>query len=146
VNIATMLPAERVLLNLKVRDKEQLLLELGRIVAGSGAPVTAASVTEALRRREQLGSTGLGKGFALPHASMAGIEAYVAVLARLAQPIAFDAIDGAPVDLVCLLLTPADGLSHVAAMAAISRRFRDPDCARRIRAAGSVPEIEAALA
>ena len=145
MNIASILPANRVVLNLKARDKAQLLLELGRIIAATGAPVTAAAVTEALRRREQLGSTGLGNGFALPHASMAGIETYVVALVRLEQPIAFDAIDGAPVDLVCLLLTPADGGSHVAAMAAISRLFRNRESERRIRAAGHVQEVLAAV-
>lgn len=145
MDIAAMLPEGRVVLNLGVRDKAQLLVDLGRIVEDTGGPVTAAAVTEALRRREQLGSTGLGRGFALPHASMAGIETYVVALVRLAQPIAFDAIDGAPVDLVCLLPTPADGGSHVAAMAAISRLFRDRECERRVRAAGSVRDVLAAV-
>jgi len=85
---------------------------------------------------EDLGSTGLGKGFALPHARIDGLPKFFGLFARLARAIDYDAIDGNPVDLVFLLLMPANaGNEHVAALAAVSRRFRDAEAASRLRKA-----------
>src|SRR6185312_1617615 len=89
-----------------------------------------------LTQREQLGSTGLGKGFALPHARVAGLDRCFGLFARLARPIDFQAIDERPVDLVFLLLIPQDAESeHIAALAAISRRMRDAGLLDRARKA-----------
>jgi PTS system nitrogen regulatory IIA component len=65
---------------------------------------------------------------------------------KLSRPIAFEAIDGNPVDFVALLLIPVDSESdHVAALAAISRRIRDPDCAARLRKAENAAALYALL-
>ena len=102
----------------------------GRLVPG----LTAEAVQAALAAREQLGSTGLGAGFALPHARMEGLNAYVGLFVRLAKPIDFDAIDGKPVTLVFVLLIPSETtIPHVAALAAISRKFRDADLVTSLR-------------
>ena len=90
--------------------------------------LTPEAVQAALAAREQLGSTGLGAGFALPHARIEGLDAYLGLFVRLAKPIDFEAIDGKPVTLVFVLLIPSETtIPHVAALAAISRRFRDAD-------------------
>lgn len=141
-----MLPVENIVLGLKVRDKPALLRELGRIAVRCGAPLDGAAITAALARREELGSTGLGSGFALPHASLPGLEAPVIALVRLAEPVAFDAIDGAPVDIACLLLTPAQGAAHVATLAAASRLFRGAGRLDAIRAARTAGAVAAAVA
>ena len=87
----------------------------------------------ALLAREQLGSTGLGNGFALPHARIEGLERFLGLFVRTAKPIAFDAIDGKPVQLVFVLLIPVDEtVSHVAALAAISRRLRNTDIVTKL--------------
>jgi PTS system nitrogen regulatory IIA component len=76
--------------------------------------------------REELGSTGLGAGFALPHARIEGLTDYLGLFIRLAKPIDFNAIDSKPVQLMFVLLIPSETtVSHVAALAAISRKFRD---------------------
>ena len=76
--------------------------------------------------REQLGSTGFGRGVAIPHARVAGVSRPVAALLRLEAPVAFDAVDGRPVDLVFGLLSPEHaGAAHLHALAAISRLMRD---------------------
>jgi PTS system nitrogen regulatory IIA component len=86
----------------------------------------AAEVLERLEERERLGSTGFGRGVAIPHARVSGIKRPVAALLRLAEPADFDAADGMPVDLVFGLLSPENaGVAHLHALAAISRVVRD---------------------
>ena len=79
-----------------------------------------------VRAREQLGSTGFGRGVAIPHARVAGVSRPVAAFLRPEAPVAFDAVDGHPVDLVFGLLSPEHaGAAHLHALAAISRLMRD---------------------
>lgn len=83
-------------------------------------------VLESLLEREALGSTGFGRGVAIPHARIADISRPVAVLLRLEEPIDFAAADGMPVELVFGLLSPENaGAGHLHALAAISRIVRD---------------------
>ena len=99
-----------------------------------------------LQAREALGSTGLGKGFALPHARLEPLPSRFALFAQLARPIDFAAIDGHPVDLVILLLTPADmGSEHLATLAALSRPLRDERFLRRLRQAADTQEVHRLL-
>ena len=136
MDIAEFIAPARIALDLRVRDKAQLLQELARRAQPYSGGLSADGILAALRSREELGSTGLGKGFALPHARIEGLTGFLGLLARLARPIEYDAIDGAPVDLVFLLLMPAEaGNNHVAALAAVSRRFRDGDIMARLRKA-----------
>jgi PTS system nitrogen regulatory IIA component len=86
----------------------------------------AADVLAKIQQREQLGSTGFGRGVAIPHARVAGVTRPVAAFLRLEAPVAFDAVDGHPVDLVFGLLSPEHaGAAHLHALAAISRLMRD---------------------
>jgi PTS system nitrogen regulatory IIA component len=83
-------------------------------------------VLTGLEDRERLGSTGFGRGVAIPHARIAGVNRPVAALLRLEAPVAFDSADGIPVDLVFGLLSPEHaGAAHLHALAAISRLMRD---------------------
>jgi PTS system nitrogen regulatory IIA component len=86
----------------------------------------AAAVLERIGERENLGSTGFGRGVAIPHARIAGVGRPVAAFLRLTAPVAYDAADGMPVDLVFGLLSPeAAGAAHLHALAAISRMMRN---------------------
>ena len=86
----------------------------------------AVTVLERLEEREKLGSTGFGRGVAIPHARIPVLGRPVAVFLRLDTPVAFDAADGMPVDMVFGLLSPeAAGAAHLHALAAISRMMRD---------------------
>lgn len=83
-------------------------------------------VLERIEERERLGSTGFGRGVAIPHARIPGLNRPVAVFFRLAAPIAFDSADGMPVEMIFGLLSPeAAGAAHLHALAAISRMMRD---------------------
>jgi PTS system nitrogen regulatory IIA component len=147
MEIAEFIAADRIALDLRVRDKAQLLRELAKRAEAAGGGVSADTIFTALRSREALGSTGLGKGFALPHARIDGLPRFVGLFARLARPIDYDAIDGAPVDLVFLLLMPANaGNDHVAALAAVSRRFRDGATVARLRKSDAETALRALTA
>lgn len=136
MDIASFLTPERVVLDVRSRDKAALLGEVARLFGKLVPGLRADLVEAALRAREQLGSTGLGAGFALPHARIEGLDRYLGLFVRLAKPLDFDAIDGKPVQLVFVLLIPAEtSVPHVAALAAISRRFRDAAVVGRLRKA-----------
>lgn len=106
-------------------DSKQAILEQ---LAGRFASVyelESSEVLERIEERERLGSTGFGRGIAIPHARVNGIKRPVAALLRLEKPVAFDAADGMPVDLVFGLLSPENaGAAHLQALAAISRVAR----------------------
>lgn len=145
MNIGDLIAPDRIVLDLRVRDKAQLLRELAMRAEALGTGGTTGTILAALQSREALGSTGLGKGFALPHARIEGLNAFVGLFARLARPIDFDAIDGAPVDLVFLLLMPPEAAdnANVAALAAVSRRFRDRETVARLRKADTATVLGA---
>lgn len=126
---------------LDARDKTSLLDELARRAA-LALKVDEGRIKAALEAREHLGSTGVGQGVAIPHARIDGLKQPFGMFARIEPAIAFGAIDNQPVDLVFLLLTPAQGSAgHLSALAAISRRLRDPATAAAIRAAANGGEI-----
>jgi PTS system nitrogen regulatory IIA component len=126
---------EQVIAGLRAADKPALMAELARRAAAA-LGLDRGAVLDALQSRERLGSTGLGRGFALPHAHIPGLGRFFGLFARLARPIDFEAIDGAPVDLVFLLLGPENaGKNHLAALAAISRPLRDPAFMQSLRRA-----------
>lgn len=136
MEIGDFLTPERIVLDTKLRDKAHLISEAARLCHVPHAGPPPAAIEDALLARERLGSTGLGAGFALPHARVEGLDDYVGLFLRLAKPIAFEAIDGQPVDLAFVLLIPFETKTpHVAVLAAIARRIRDATVAARLRAA-----------
>ncbi|MBV9749768.1 MAG: PTS sugar transporter subunit IIA [Acetobacteraceae bacterium] len=145
MEIGDLLHPDQVIAGLRVSDKTQLTAELSRRAAAA-LQMPLKPVEAALTARERLGSTGLGRGFALPHARMGQLDHFFGLFARLARPIDFDAIDERPVDLVFLLLIPESaGSKQVAALAAISRRMRDQAFVQRLRKAASAEAMYAVL-
>ena len=138
MHISDLIGPERVIINLRVLDKDHLLQRLSDLAAPV-AGVQADAILSALRAREELGSTGLGRGFALPHARVDGIKNLLGMFVRLSRPLEFQAIDEKPVDLVFLLLIPPDNSKdHLAALATISRQLRDTNVGQGLRNAGDV--------
>ena len=135
MDIRELIEPDRVLDRLEARDKSQLLAEIARRAA-EAAGLDSEVVLSALNAREQLGSTGVGHGVAVPHARIKGLARLLGLFARLARPVDFAAIDDQPVDLVFLMLIPAEaGNEYLAALSAVSRRLRDREVVRRLRAA-----------
>lgn len=125
---------------IRAETKQQILAELSRCFAEVYA-LDAETVIEGIEEREKLGSTGFGRGVAIPHARIDGLEKPVAAFFRLENPVEFAAADGMPVDCVFGLLSPAQaGATHLQALAAISRLMRDERMHERLV---SAPDAEA---
>ena len=135
MKLADYIKPENVILNLDVSSKTQAL-QVMSASASELATIPADAILEALLKRERLGSTGVGQGVALPHTHIAGIGRPIAMVARLKQPIDFESIDGRPVDIVFLLLTPNEAPKpHLNVLACFSRRLRSPGVLDHMRAA-----------
>ena len=126
-------------------NKRSLLQQLANLAAqrlGVDAPTIHASLVE----REQLGSTGFGQGVAIPHGKIEGLSRIYGLFARLSEPLDYKAIDGRPVDLIFLLLSPVDaGAEHLKALAAISRVTRNGATLEKMRGARSSDALAAVL-
>jgi PTS system nitrogen regulatory IIA component len=128
-----LLSAETILPNLKVNSKKQLLQELADKAAELNL-LAKRDIFEALLQRERLGSTGVGNGIAIPHGKLQGLDRLVGIFAQLESPIAFDAIDDQPVDLVFLILAPeGSGADHLRILSKVSRVLRNDEIVQKIR-------------
>jgi PTS system nitrogen regulatory IIA component len=140
MKISDFLVPTQVMIDVKASDKERLLEQLS-MEAADVAGLPADEVAREIAKREELGSTGVGNGVALPHARLASLKAPFALFARLRHGIDFDAIDGEPVDIVVLLLIPEAGDSGKGnALACVARALRDAETLRKVR---SAPDREA---
>jgi PTS system nitrogen regulatory IIA component len=133
--LSDLLAAPAVLPALKVKSKKQLLQELAAKAAQLSGR-TEREIFDTLLHRERLGSTGIGRGVAIPHAKIARLGGLIGLFARLERPIDFEALDGEPVDLVFLLLAPEGaGADHLKALARVARHLRDDKTAEKLRSA-----------
>jgi PTS system nitrogen regulatory IIA component len=131
--------------SLKANSKKHLLQALAAR-ASEVCGLEQRAIFETLLQRERLGSTGYGNGIAIPHGSLAGLNGIIGLFARLDEPVDFDAIDEKPVDLVFLLLAPERaGADHLKALARISRLFRQPNVAKKLRGSKDQSAIYAVL-
>ncbi len=106
----------------------------------------ASDVFDALMERESQGSTGVGRGVAVPHACLAGIDRMKAVVVRLERPVPFDALDEQPVDILFALFAPSGATGeHLRALARVSRLLRQGGVRERLRQARSPDAIYAVL-
>ena len=97
-------------------SKKVLLQQLANLAA-QRLDADSQAILASLTEREQLGSTGFGHGVAIPHGKVEGLKTIYCLFARLAEPLDYKAIDGRPVDLVFLLLSPPDaGAEHLKAL------------------------------
>jgi PTS system fructose-specific IIA component/PTS system nitrogen regulatory IIA component len=109
-------------------DKDSVLRQLvgSLVAAGKVACEHGEALVEALAEREQLGTTGLGKGIAIPHLRTDSVDASVGAIGVAPEGIDFDSLDGSPTRLVFLLLSPSDRRQeHVAILRRLARLFCD---------------------
>ena len=126
-------------------NKRSLLQQLSQL-AGQRLGIDAALIVASLNEREQLGSTGFGQGVAIPNGKIEGLTRIYGLFARVGEPVEYKAIDGKPVDLVFLLLSPPDaGADHLKALAAISRVTRHGATLEKMRGARSRDALAAVL-
>lgn len=137
--------ADDVVLDLGAGSKRTLL----QMLAGEAARRLGrdeAEILAALTDREALGSTGLGRGIALPHARLPGDQPPLILFVRLSRPIDYEARDDEPVDLVILVLWPeAAAEGFLPALSDTCRGLRNPQALRALRSAASAEEVAALL-
>ena len=146
MNISDLLSPTDVMIDVRASNKRQLLQEFAAKAAASlGLPVDR--IAPYLFKREELGSTGIGKGVAMPHARLPDLQRPCGFFAKLKQGIEFDAIDGQAVDIVFVLLLPAAAETEaLGALALVARTLRPPENLERLRAAKNAAELFAAMA
>ena len=139
-----LLAPDAVVSNLKAGSKKQAIQELSQqasILTGLSERV----IFDVLLQREKLGTTGIGRGIAIPHGKIQELNKLHGLFARLPKAIDFDAIDEQPVDLIFMLLAPESaGADHLKALARVSRLFRDDGICAKLRGADD-PEALFAL-
>ena len=146
MKISDLLSPTDVLIDVRASQKAPLLQELAAKAAAS-LGLSAGQGTSYLLKREELGSTGIGQGIAIPHARLPELKRPYGLLAKLKQGIEFDAIDGKAVDVLFVLLLPAAVENDaLAALALVARTLRSPDTLARLRAAKNPAELHAAMA
>lgn len=141
MQISELISLSAVIPSLNVTSKKQALQEIAKRAAElSKQP--QKNVLEALREREQLGTTSVGRGVAIPHGKLPDLDRVYGLFVRLENPINFDGIDGQPVDLLFALLAPATaGADHLRALAQVSRLLRDHKACEKIRSAAGAEEL-----
>jgi PTS system nitrogen regulatory IIA component len=146
MEITDFLSSADIVIDVRASDKARLLRQLSA-QAASGLGLDPDEVSNLIIKREELGSTGVGNGVALPHARFPGLKAAFGLLARLRHGIDFEAIDDQPVDIVFLLLLPETGDgAQLNALASVARALRDPDALRRLRRASDAQAVYRAIA
>lgn len=133
MDFATLLKPEAVKTLTSASSKKRLLNEIGDL-SQSVHGLESALVVEALTAREALGPTGVGHGVALPHARLDGLDKVVGVFVLLDKPIDFNSVDRQPVDMAFALFAPENaGVTHLKALALVSRTLRDPTMCTKLR-------------
>ncbi|WP_293940167.1 PTS sugar transporter subunit IIA [Sphingomonas sp.] len=143
--LSELLDFDSIRTGVSAKTKRALLNQLG-LYAAQRMGLDPDAVQSCIAERERLGSTGFGNGVAIPHGKVAGLKTVYAMVVRLSDPIDFKAVDGAPVDIVFLMLSPPDaGADHLKALAAISRVVRNAATIEKLRGARSRDAFAAVL-
>ena len=136
--LARLLPVNHVLLGLDVSSKKRLFEQIGLLFENS-RQIPRARVFDSLFEREKLGSTGLGYGVAIPHGRIRTLKEPVCAFVRTATPIAFEAPDGQPVNLVFALLVPEHATeAHLEILSELAQMFSDPDLREHLARADDI--------
>ncbi len=142
MQIRELLSEETVVVGLTTENKTTAIADVIELLANHGAIDDIEAVRAAVVEREALMSTGVGKGFALPHAKTRSVQASVAALAITEDPIEFDAVDGEPVRIIFLLVGPLDAKAqHVRILSRISRLMNRDDVREKFLSATTNTEL-----
>jgi PTS system nitrogen regulatory IIA component len=134
--------------NLKAGDKPSAVQELvASLVAAEAVPAAQQEgIVKAILKREELGSTGIGRGVAVPHAKHPSVDRLIGTIGVSATGIDFNSLDGENVHLFFLLVSPPDRpRDHLLALESISRQLRDDAFCRFLKNAKSVQDIQTLL-
>ena len=134
MQLSDIIDTQSILPAVQAGNKKQLLQQLSAHAAKLTG-LQERAIFETLMQREKLGSTGLGKGIAIPHGRFPGLERVRGLFARVPQKVDFEAPDHMPVDIVFLLMAPEGaGADHLKALARVSRLLREDALVEKLRA------------
>lgn len=126
MNISELIHPECVVCCPEVGSKKRLLEDISELLAATTPQLSQTEIFESLINREKLGSTGLGKGVAIPHGRMAALDRAVCAFIKLDTAVDFDATDEQPVDMVFALLVPENSTEeHLQILSTIAELFSD---------------------
>ncbi len=141
---SSLLTGNGIILDAVPGEKDELITRVAGLLDDSD--VSPQTIANKLRAREELGSTALGYGIALPHARIQGIQAPRAAFIRLAQSLDFDAPDEEPVDIIFAMLVPAGANEeYLRLLATLAKMFNNPDIRDQLRSASTQEEIYSIL-
>jgi PTS system nitrogen regulatory IIA component len=146
VKIMDILVKDAVILDLASGTKVEVLQEMSSAISVAIPSIKSERLLEVLIEREELQSTGIGEGVAIPHGKMPGLDRLIASFARSSEGVDFSSIDGQSTQLFFLLVVPEhSGGQHLKALARISRFFRDADFRKKLADAQSRDDIHRAI-
>ncbi len=144
--ISQLLPPDNIVLDFEASSKKRVFEHAG-LVFENNQGVARSAVFDSLFSREKLGSTGLGRGIAIPHGRIKGLKEACGAFIRLATPIPFDSPDGEPVSLLFVLLVPEQATEqHLQILSELAERFSDRSCREALSMAPDVETIHRILA
>lgn len=136
IRLENILTPGRSLVNVPGGSKKKVIETIAALIAREVPGLGEEVVRDSLFAREKLGSTGFGNGIAIPHCRLAGCTTPISALLHLENKIDYDAIDGAPVDLVFVLLVPQEATNeHLALLSQIAGMLDRADVRERLRSA-----------
>lgn len=147
MGIISQLTAEMIVPSLAATSKKEVLRELAAAVHAQEPQFDTETVYSILLERENLGSTGIGDGIAIPHGKLKGLQAITVCFGRSRQGLAFDALDGKPTHLFFLLLAPEETAApYLSCLAELSRFLKNPQTRNRLMQAENTEELLAVFA
>ncbi|MGR8919176.1 MAG: PTS IIA-like nitrogen regulatory protein PtsN [Gammaproteobacteria bacterium] len=142
MKVSEILAPERVAIDAELASKKAVLEKLAEMLASADPDLKPAAVFESLLARERLGTTGLGAGIAIPHGRVSTQQRSIGAFLRTGEPIGFDAVDNAPVDLFFALCVPEDATQeHLELLSGLASRFSDGDFVTALRSSDRADEV-----
>ncbi len=146
MQISDILAPESVVCGLALSSKKVVIEKLAEMVESVNPSVSSSTVYDRLLERERLGSTGLGRGVAIPHGRLENCEKAIGAFMFLESPVDFDAIDNQPVDLIFALLVPQEcNDAHLKILAQLAEKFSNEEFVAKLRTQASATEIHKML-
>jgi PTS system nitrogen regulatory IIA component len=138
MKLSDLIPFENIVTNAVGKSKKRILEDLSLFLSGRINGVDSEKLYQGLLARERLGSTGIGKGIAIPHCRMPGCEKITAAFFKLNSPVDFDSTDNILVDLVFALVVPEEEHNaHLDALSSIAELLQDKKTCEILRNSSS---------
>ena len=141
MEISDLLDENSILIDLHGSNKNDILAQMVRFMAARHGLPNADLITRKINEREVLASTGIGFGIAIPHARVDTVDRIRLVAARSSTGVDFDAIDGLPVRIIFMMISPSTSTEHTAVLSSLSHAVSDEDTRSNLCSASTPKEF-----